>query len=268
MDETPDASLYADASYSYDYSQWNQNASGVSMDFQDTGAEQSLMSGVGELSTSSSSYMYQAGNASHVNADASAVYDESNLQDEAALDAPVEPEYTEEQLEEMCMGPLELDSPTDIERRAMKDPLFGRVYTADIDWDKGRDPRTLTETVDAYFYDAKSPIMHLHCSSTRTFSYATICFPGPGLCGSLTQGEIAIERERAMADIGRFVAALAETEIFDSLPSFSSTVQYDTIGSALRGRPRGGGSVQGPSVVEAIDVDKLLAEMGAGPGAR
>jgi hypothetical protein len=61
----------------------------------------------------------------------------------------------------------------------------------------------------------------------------------------------------AMAYIRHQVAMLSQTELFDSLPRFPDATSD--------GNRRGGGGIQGPSVTDAVDVDKLLTEMGGSP---
>lgn len=63
-----------------------------------------------------------------------------------------------------------------------------------------------------------------------------------------------------MAAIRRQLAMLSQTELFDSIPRFPDSTHYNNPTPA-----RGGGGVQGPSVTDAVDVDKLLAEMGGSP---
>lgn len=67
------------------------------------------------------------------------------------------------------------------------------------------------------------------------------------------------------------VSKLQETAIFDALPSLALTQSSENdLRQRRRGGPVsvGGGGIQGPSVEDAVDVEKLLAEMRAAPPSR
>lgn len=82
--------------------------------------------------------------------------------------------------------------------------------------------------------------------------------------------------QAAMAFLRAEVAKLSETELFDALNSLPRPLDDSTAASSKRGETnagngsgaRGGGGIQGPSPADAVDVDKLLAEMSAGPVSR
>lgn len=79
-----------------------------------------------------------------------------------------------------------------------------------------------------------------------------------------------------MAFLRAEVAKLSETELFDALNSLPRPSDDSTAASSKRGETRsgsgsaarGGGGIQGPSLADAVDVDKLLAEMSAGPASK
>lgn len=117
-------------SYSYDYATWNNahasvgDGSSVAENIgygEEPATEPPSMSGI---NPNPYPYMPQ---------DTTTYSNDPEEADASALieGSPQGPFYTEEELTEMCEGPLELDKPTPMEVTANQDPLFGRVYKID-----------------------------------------------------------------------------------------------------------------------------------------
>lgn len=119
-------------SYSYDYAAWNNNAhvsvgdgSSVAENI-GYGEEPATMPPNMPGVSNPNPYMYPPQDTTTYS------HDPEEAETSALLEgSPQGHCITEEELTEMCEGPLELDKPTPMEVTANQDPLFGRVYKID-----------------------------------------------------------------------------------------------------------------------------------------
>ena len=141
----------------------------------------------------------------------------------------------------ICSEVLRLGQPTIQEQSAMEDVLFGRNYK------HTRSPSSLTE----------NPRMSYFLNKNEQCTYSLLSF--------------LEDRSLALASLHASVNKLSESELFDGLPStfrrppptYSPGDGLDTSGSS--GRVRGGGGIAGPTILDTVNLAKLLAECAAPP---
>ena len=220
--------VYGDG-YSYDFATWNDAPTDGTYD-QPPEVEPSPSAAVSNLPGHPHPHSYHDTPSQHLASDDN---------EEIGLEFLRNQELSEEELLELCGRPLQLNKPTQMEVEANMDPLFGRVYKQD---------RPVAERPG----ESSSRVCVITFRCIDSFLFALLCAISTCICS----GDFIA----AMASIRRQVAMLSQTELFDSIARFPDATGGDNLAPV-----RGGGSVQGPSVTDAVDVDKLLAEMGGSP---